>query len=727
MSPSDKEVHPLLSENSGLLRGLEQSLPTRKPRSVTIDTADLMDENEDHYPQYRVIQDYSRLDSQQVNLKDGQIVTVVEKHDTGWWMIEVGEEQGYAPASVLVPVDENESESSVEDTIEDSDEYTVLEDYSPCDDDELPLAKGDTVQIVAVVLDGWWKMKKGDKIGYAPASILRRKGMDEVTKTLTRESQMFLNDTTLLRSSTRFPPRHSFSKHSFLKKLRRHTDIDKKPHGKKVSPATPPLNPGANLEGLPPGIQYRYEMCQPGERQSVPNSYEVFRPDEVLDEDPEGIYKVPRNISVNFNASNNQSGDGDGGNPDEGGINIYNVVVSPPIVANVDSIYSEIPELTPGDDPGVSPSVVGSNRELPVVKEVPEDTRTPYFDHLKPRKGLGSIGSWDELQKREYPAIDPELLKPSQTSGTKAGETGAGEGKPHVRPPPRIPRATTVSESNIKSAAGPTPKKPPPPTRPKPPTSRLTAAAKEPNLDGSKTPSNEVSDKPDLPPVSPSDNTPQSDPSTPSGVAPSSNPSLAKQHSLDSVLSAMTSDSPTKPHRPPPRKPAPYKKELSPFGKMGTEATDGATHQKSEELSSTTSRERMSKRPLPSTPQSDTDLNDRASPVFGAIHRSDSSLQNRPLPDVPKVSEANPQAQPLQPPQRKPRFPHVVRERAETVPARPEDVSNEPFDEYLFLNSKERKLSRDDEYIEVDEHEAFQLPVVFEERKGEWSSGGFAC
>ena len=64
----------------------------------------------------------------------------------------------------------------------DSDEYTVLEDYSPCDDDELPLAKGDTVQIVAVVLDGWWKMKKGDKIGYAPASILRRKGMDEVTK-----------------------------------------------------------------------------------------------------------------------------------------------------------------------------------------------------------------------------------------------------------------------------------------------------------------------------------------------------------------------------------------------------------------------------------------------------------------------------------------------------------------------------------------------------------------
>ena len=57
-----------------------------------------------------------------------------------------------------------------------------MEDYSPNNEDELLLSKGDAVQVVAVVLDGWWKVKKGNKVGYAPASILRKKGMDELTR-----------------------------------------------------------------------------------------------------------------------------------------------------------------------------------------------------------------------------------------------------------------------------------------------------------------------------------------------------------------------------------------------------------------------------------------------------------------------------------------------------------------------------------------------------------------
>ena len=51
-------------------------------RSETFDLADFDDEREAD-PQYRAISDYSRLDTQQLDLREGQVVRVIEKHDTG--------------------------------------------------------------------------------------------------------------------------------------------------------------------------------------------------------------------------------------------------------------------------------------------------------------------------------------------------------------------------------------------------------------------------------------------------------------------------------------------------------------------------------------------------------------------------------------------------------------------------------------------------------------------
>ena len=51
-------------------------------RSETFDLADFEDEREAD-PPYRAISNYSRLDAQQLDLREGQVVRVIEKHDTG--------------------------------------------------------------------------------------------------------------------------------------------------------------------------------------------------------------------------------------------------------------------------------------------------------------------------------------------------------------------------------------------------------------------------------------------------------------------------------------------------------------------------------------------------------------------------------------------------------------------------------------------------------------------
>ena len=54
-----------------------------EPRSETVDIADFMEEEREAEPTYKAMSAYSRLDAQQVDLREGQVVRVIEKHDTG--------------------------------------------------------------------------------------------------------------------------------------------------------------------------------------------------------------------------------------------------------------------------------------------------------------------------------------------------------------------------------------------------------------------------------------------------------------------------------------------------------------------------------------------------------------------------------------------------------------------------------------------------------------------
>ena len=62
------------------------------------------------------------------------------------------------------------------------DEYVVLEKFDSTADDELNLLPGDIVTTVSIKMDGWWKIKRGSKVGYAPSAILMKKGIEEITR-----------------------------------------------------------------------------------------------------------------------------------------------------------------------------------------------------------------------------------------------------------------------------------------------------------------------------------------------------------------------------------------------------------------------------------------------------------------------------------------------------------------------------------------------------------------
>ena len=340
--------------------------------------------------------------------------------------------------------------------------------------------------------------------------------------------------------------------------------------------------PIAPPQPLPPSVRNRYEMCQPGDVSALQNRYEVFQSDANTDEDPEEIYKVPRSIGVNFNASNNLHGDDQSketGNDqsEETGkkeVNIYNMVLSPPVSkTDSEALYYEIPPLP--QEPNVEESggtVSGSGKELDTVVELSESDNVPagYFSHLKSREPLGSVSSWSDLQAREYPSIDPKLLEnpeqketaqsePNQLDGKKV----TSNGKKPLMPPPRGGPVSATSQ-----VSKPSPKKPPPPTRPKPPLPPQHPDIKDKLVEAK----NKMEKKEDT--TEGPDPSPLLDASTESSALSksSSPPTRSKHGAVKKQLVRFSShpdpvpdaqQSPNKSSRPAPKKPIPYSRHVS--------------------------------------------------------------------------------------------------------------------------------------------------------------------
>ncbi|GCB65611.1 NADPH oxidase organizer 1b [Scyliorhinus torazame] len=124
---------------------------------------------------YKCISSYETKDTKNKSFKvlEGEIVDVIAKNSSGWWLVENDEKQlAWFPAPYLkkcfgcVP-----SNASIIETSEC--QYYVVKSYEAKDEDELSMHVGAMVEVLKKSSDGWWLIRYDGKSGYVPSLYLQ--------------------------------------------------------------------------------------------------------------------------------------------------------------------------------------------------------------------------------------------------------------------------------------------------------------------------------------------------------------------------------------------------------------------------------------------------------------------------------------------------------------------------------------------------------------------------
>lgn len=124
---------------------------------------------------YRAIADYEKNSKTELSVKTDDVVDVVEKKENGWWFCQMKNKRGWVPAAYLEPLD-GPDESEEQDPNYEGELHVSTQDYSGDLEDELSMQKGETVEVIHKLLDGWWVVRRGSKTGYFPAMYLQMSG-----------------------------------------------------------------------------------------------------------------------------------------------------------------------------------------------------------------------------------------------------------------------------------------------------------------------------------------------------------------------------------------------------------------------------------------------------------------------------------------------------------------------------------------------------------------------
>lgn len=125
---------------------------------------------------YRAVSDYKKSQRGEVTLQRGATYEVVEKNDNGWWFVqcETMDEQGWAPATFLEPIDDPKEEKHASPVPQEEEKYITITAYKAENDDEVGFDKGVLVKVLEKSLDGWWRVSYAGKTGWAPGSYLEK-------------------------------------------------------------------------------------------------------------------------------------------------------------------------------------------------------------------------------------------------------------------------------------------------------------------------------------------------------------------------------------------------------------------------------------------------------------------------------------------------------------------------------------------------------------------------
>ncbi|XP_047141564.1 uncharacterized protein LOC101236248 isoform X2 [Hydra vulgaris] len=129
--------------------------------------------------QYKVVEDFLGTGLGEVSLVAGELVTVMEKDDRGWWFVACNSgKQGWAPATRLESLKHKNKEFSYNwvSVINDKGKgliYKSISAYNSQNEEELSISADEEVEVLEKSQYGWWKIRYQGRVGLAPATNLR--------------------------------------------------------------------------------------------------------------------------------------------------------------------------------------------------------------------------------------------------------------------------------------------------------------------------------------------------------------------------------------------------------------------------------------------------------------------------------------------------------------------------------------------------------------------------
>lgn len=146
----------------------------------------------------------------EMTLKENELVTVIEKNNTGWWLVANSRgDHGFAPATFLEPIDtvHGQEEEEWRDIDDDECHWITIAPYTAKSDDELTYRAGEEVEVLATSNFGWWKIRLRGEVGLTPGSNLTPKSRhDSMDPFMTDEQRRKSSTYSSIYASIRAPP-----------------------------------------------------------------------------------------------------------------------------------------------------------------------------------------------------------------------------------------------------------------------------------------------------------------------------------------------------------------------------------------------------------------------------------------------------------------------------------------------------------------------------------------
>ncbi|KAK2169651.1 hypothetical protein LSH36_8g09046 [Paralvinella palmiformis] len=115
--------------------------------------------------EFKVKTDYESKDANEISLKAGEIVTILEKTETGWWKVISDNGRGWVPRSYLLPLQNDYQKLDLDG---DCCAYVAANVYKAQQNDELDLEEGVAMMVLEKNDTGWWKVRCKNGEGIVP-------------------------------------------------------------------------------------------------------------------------------------------------------------------------------------------------------------------------------------------------------------------------------------------------------------------------------------------------------------------------------------------------------------------------------------------------------------------------------------------------------------------------------------------------------------------------------